>query len=231
MHALRSFPGVSLLIVTSVATITPGLSPDVAVAQQRHADERVSFDIPSMPLDAALAQYFRTTGVQLLYDATLTTGRRSTVVRGDQAPREALRKLLSGTGLIARYSKANAAIITTRGAPIDGFPVPLGRVIVRERIAGIRLSRVSRMAYYDALEDDLKAYLRRDRRIDRRAFAVAIEVRIDADGRIAKIRIERGTGDTGTDRMLTDILENAWVSKPPDGLVQPLLLALQAKRR
>uniref|UniRef100_UPI0019541826 STN domain-containing protein n=2 Tax=Pseudomonadota TaxID=1224 RepID=UPI0019541826 len=75
-------------------------------------EQRIAFDIPAQPLDAALASYFRATGVQLLYDSALTAGRRSGAVRGNFTPREALRQLLRGTGLIVRYSRANAAILT-----------------------------------------------------------------------------------------------------------------------
>ncbi len=129
------------------------------------------------PLDSALTRYFEMTGVQLLYDL-LTQGRRSSAVQGHYAPREALRLLLSGTGLVVRYSRANAAIIARRTLrAASGQLVPLGRVVVRERIAIAGLSPVERMAYYERLETELQSWLRGDRRTARLSFDIVVAFR------------------------------------------------------
>lgn len=221
-----------LLRVLPVIAMTLGLVWSAsAAAQQSAADRRVAFDIPALPLDAALTQYFRMTGVQLLYDAALTTERRSSAVHGIYTPREALHILLSGAGLTARYSKSNSAILVPIGAASNGALVPLGRVIVRERIAPAHLSQAARMAYYGAIEEQFRDYLSNDRRSGRLAFNTVAAVEIDADGRLATVRIARGSGDDRTNSILTDVLANAIVSPPPEGLTQPLLIVLKGKRR
>ena len=69
-----------------------------ARTQASSGEQRIAFDIPAQPLDAALASYFRATGVQLLYDSALTAGRRSGAVRGNFTPRGALRNSCAERG-------------------------------------------------------------------------------------------------------------------------------------
>ncbi|MBP2276173.1 MAG: hypothetical protein ACJASD_000814 [Sphingomonas echinoides] len=205
------------------------LAPAVAPAQDARTDQRIAFDIPAQKLDVALTQYFRVTGVQLLYDSKLTTGRRSNAVQGNYTPREALLLLLRGTGLIARYSRASAAIITTPENDEITPLVPLGRVVVREKIAVTRPSTFERMAFYGRLESELHAYLRTDRRTQHLAFAALVSVRIAETGAVTDIQIDRGSGDPRKDRLLTEVLIGRTVSAPPGGIVQPLLISLKGR--
>lgn len=199
-------------------------------AQAIGGDQRMAFDIPAQALDAALAQYFRLTGVQLLYDSALTAGRRSSAVHGNYTPREAMRLLLRGTGLIARYSRANAAIITTPEAKSATPLIPLGRVVVREHVATPRLSAIQRMEFYGRLEKELHAHLRDDKRTDRLSFSVRASIRIDTGGVLERIRIDRSSGDARADRLIAEVLTGKTVSPPPEGIAQPLLVALKGKR-
>lgn len=206
--------------------------PGVAAAQQpAQANARIAFDIPAQPLDAALARYFQLTGVQLLYDSSLTAGRRSSAVRGVHGPREALRLLLTGTGLVVRYSRANAAIITRADIEAEAPLVPLGRVVVRERVAAPSISPAERLAYYGQLETELRAALKQDRRTARLAFDVVLRLRIADDGRLNAIQLTRGSGDRKTDLALIEVLAKAVVTPPPALLEQPLAIALRGRKR
>ncbi len=216
-----------LLAAMSAAALAAVPAP----AQEAAADQRIAFDIPAQPLDAALTGYFRMTGVQLLYDSKLTSGRRSSAVHGDYTAREALRLLLRGTGLVARYSRASAAIITTPESEAETPLVPLGRVVVRERIMTTRLSPVQRMAFYGRLENELQAYLRGDKRTQQLTFTALVSIRIADTGEVTDIHINRGSGDSKKDDLLTDVLVGRTVSAPPEGIVQPLLISLKGRHR
>lgn len=224
--SLRSLSGCLLPAVIGIAA----LAPAPCMAQEHEADQGVAFDIPAQALDAALTQYFRATGVQLLYDSRLTAGRQSAAVRGNFAPREALRRLLRGTGLVARYSRASAAIITTPDIDPETPLVPLGRVVVRERIIVTRPSPIERMAFYGRLENELQAYLRSDKRAQQLTFAIIAAIRIAETGEISEIRLDRGSGDARKDRLLTQVLLGRTVSPPPSGIAQPLLVSLKGQR-
>ncbi|MBM7333059.1 MAG: TonB-dependent siderophore receptor [Alcanivorax sp.] len=76
----------------------------------------VPLDIPAQPLDAALAELAEATGQQLLYDADATRGKRSPALRGDYGVRQALARLLAGSGL--RYRINDDGSLTLEPAPV-----------------------------------------------------------------------------------------------------------------
>lgn len=196
---------------------------------QVSGDQRIAFDIPAQPLDAALTAYFRATGVQLLYDSALATGRRSGPVRGNFTPREALRLLLRGTGLIARYSRTNAATLTSPEAREAAPLVPLGRVVVREHVAPPpRFTMVQRLAFYGELARALEAHLRSDQRTNRLTFSVRAAIEIAPNGKLERVRIEQGQ-DSRVRQLITEVLTGKAVTPPPDGIAQPLIVALKGK--
>lgn len=229
MAALTFFGSLPAGLILAAALVAAPCTAPGACAQASGADQRAAFDIPAQSLDAALAQYFRLTGVQLLYDSALTAGRRSSAVHGNYSRREALRLLLRGTGLIARYSRSDAAIITAPEARDTAPLVPLGRVVVREQVMLPRLSAIQRMQFYGQLENELQAHLRADKRTDRLTFHARVSIRIGAGGALEQVRIDRGSGDPRADRLLAEVLNGKTVSLPPEGIAQPLLVALRGK--
>ncbi|PKP94124.1 MAG: hypothetical protein CVT77_03350 [Alphaproteobacteria bacterium HGW-Alphaproteobacteria-16] len=202
-----------------------------ALAQTENADRPIPFDIPAQPLDAALAQYFSVTGVQLLYDSELAAGHRSMRVSGTYTPRDALRRLLSGTGLIVRYSRTDAATITRPGTSTQPPLVPLGRVIVRERVVTTRFLSIERLAYYGQLEGELQDLLVSSERTGRLNFNVVVHLQVSDDGRLSDVDIRRSSGNRRTDALVTETLQQATVTPPPDGLEQPLAVALRGATR
>lgn len=224
---LASMRALPLFLLSSVA-----LTPQSMVAQTAPASNRIAFDIPAQPLDAALAAYFQASGVPLLYDSGLAAGRRSAAVRGTFSPREALRRLLGGTGLVARYTRSDAVVIAVEaGNAPEGVaaPIPLGRVVVRARAAP-PISAPDRSLYYRALSESVRTILSTDRRTAHRAFDLLVGLRLAEDGVVRQVRIQRGTGDPATDLLVTQVLSGAALPRPPKGLAQPLSLAVKGRR-
>ena len=101
---------------------------------------------PRPTFDDALTRFGASTGFQLLYDASLALGRRSTAVEGVMEPRQALMRLLDGTGLSARFTSRGAVVIYATSAstavalkPITAVAAPLvGRRGRRGRCAPMR---------------------------------------------------------------------------------------------
>jgi hypothetical protein len=199
-------------------------------AQNLASDQILAFDIPAQPLGTALTAYFRASGVQLLYDSSLAQGRRSSPVRGNYTPRQALALLLRGTGLVARYSRGNAAVLAPEhdATRIDSL-VPLGRVVVRAPSEAPPPSAIQRLQYYTQLEDALQAHLRADRRTSRLTFDLHAAIRISAEGLIESIEI-RDTGADKTALLVAGVLTGKPVVRPPLGISQPLLLRLRGRR-
>lgn len=215
----------ALAIAGAVASGAPAVA-----APSANADARVSFDIPAQPLDNALAQYFRLTGVQLLYDSSMTAGRRSNSVRGAYSPREALKRLLSGTGLSARYSRSNAAVLVAAEAARPATLLPVGRVVVRERLPLVEMSMRERYrAYYMMLEHALQSQLRRDKRAGRLSAEMMLLMRIDPGGRVTEVRADSPAKDEAPAATVATILLESRVPAPPAALPQPIAVSVKAR--
>lgn len=91
-------------------------APLLSRAQSDHVFE---FDIPAQPLDHALKSFAATTDFLLSYEAAMTAGLVSTGVTGRYTSVDALRRLLTDTGLNYRF--ANDTTITLQ--PVSS-PVP-----------------------------------------------------------------------------------------------------------
>lgn len=84
------------------------------------AEQRLPFNIPSQDLNAALLSFASAAGVQTFYDASRVQGLRSTAVTGTMMPEEALRRLLSGTGMTFRFTSPTMVAlerVSQGGAP------------------------------------------------------------------------------------------------------------------
>ncbi len=70
-----------------------------------------SFAIPAEPLSQALDAFAEKTGLQLAYPAELATGLKSRGLTGSYEAREALRLLLTGSGLTFHFANATTIVI------------------------------------------------------------------------------------------------------------------------
>ncbi len=224
----RTYDFLRALLLPLAILAVPG---PVAWAQVTEPDRRIAFDIPSQSLDAALSEYFRVTGVQLLYNSAVTAGRRSSSIHGTYSARTALQLLLAGTGLVARYGRSDAVFIDVLNPSSESTPVPIGRIVVREKVPIRGISPLERLAYYDTLRDELQELLRGEKRLDGYAFSITLRFRVDTDGKIQDLNLARGSGRSGTDKIVAQLLESATVTKPPPALPQPLSMTLNGRWR
>lgn len=119
-------PGLlGLLLATTALQHAPLASGTPQVAQQART---VAFAIPAGPLPGVLAAYGQATGLQVMYAADIARGVASPGVTGALAPREALVRLLAGTGLTARFVDPDTV---TLEKPVAGGAVLLDPVTVQ----------------------------------------------------------------------------------------------------
>lgn len=196
-----------------------GLSvlPPAALAQQRVA-ETVSFpfDIAAQPLDAALAAYTQTTGMAVLVTSRLTTGRQGAAVRGRLAPRDALRQLLAGTGLQARYTSASAFTLVESAppAPATRAPATVPSEGAVTRYAGVLQNTVTR-----ALCQWTGAQFGR--------YRASLQLWIGRNGVVRQARVLTSTGDARRDEALAGVLSGLIMDTPPPAdLPQPVTIVL-----
>jgi hypothetical protein len=90
----------------------------------------IAFDVAPQPLEAALDAFSSTSNVQVLYETSLTSGRRSARVQGVLTPEAALDAMLAGTGLTAwhttrdSYSLVPQQDAASLGGDDVGRPLP-----------------------------------------------------------------------------------------------------------
>lgn len=191
--------------------------PPAALAQQRAADTAlIPFDIAAQPLDAALAAYTQATGMAVLVTSRLTAGRQASAVRGRLAPREALRLLLTGTGLQARYTSASAFTLVeaAANAPAPRAPATAPSAAAVTRYAGVLQNTVTR-----ALCQWTGAQFGR--------YRASLQLWIGRNGVVRQARVLSGTGDARRDEALAGVLSGLIMDTPPPAdLPQPVTIVL-----
>jgi outer membrane receptor protein involved in Fe transport len=70
-----------------------------------------TFDIPAEPLGAALHDFARVSGQQIIFTDSLVAGKTVAPLHGKYTPDEALQRLLAGTGLVIDRSSPNGIMI------------------------------------------------------------------------------------------------------------------------
>ncbi|MBP2228742.1 outer membrane receptor for ferric coprogen and ferric-rhodotorulic acid [Azospirillum agricola] len=104
----------------AAAGASAGAAAAPQVAQQGRT---VTFAIAAGPLPGVLAAYGQATGFQVLYPTGIAQGLSSPGVSGSLSPREALIRLLSGTGLTARFVDAETVTLEKATAGAGGAMV------------------------------------------------------------------------------------------------------------
>jgi outer membrane receptor for ferric coprogen and ferric-rhodotorulic acid len=121
----RIFAAALIAVASAVASLAPhAMAQDSATATA----DKVSFNIPAQPLNAALRTFAEATHLQLVYSSDLATGLNSGSVSGSFTPAEALQQLLAGSGLSSRF--VSAGVVTIEKAPAANGARLLGPVQV-----------------------------------------------------------------------------------------------------
>ena len=145
--------GASALALTATSpAVARSQVDEVAAGAVRlaQAERTYEFDIPSKPLPRAIADFSAVTGLQVLYTETSTYDHTASALRGAFTARQALDRLVAGSGLIYRYTSANAVTLEREVAEeSDDGVIQLGPITVEGqaqesaygRVTGYKASR------------------------------------------------------------------------------------------
>ncbi len=114
-------------VATAQDRATDATSLPVRIAQ---AEATQSFSIAPQPLAAALERFSEQTGVSFAYASRQLEGVSSPGVSGVLTPREALRRLLTGTGVSFRFTSAETVTLERTAQRDEDGPLRLGPVMV-----------------------------------------------------------------------------------------------------
>ncbi|EKF17581.1 TonB-dependent receptor, partial [Nitratireductor pacificus] len=92
-------------------------------AKAQTAAQSTVFDIPAQPLRASLNAFASQAGLRIAYPAALASGQTAPALQGAYGNAEALRALLSGTGLSFSISPSGTVTITDRVSSAHDAPV------------------------------------------------------------------------------------------------------------
>jgi len=194
------------------------LAQDIPDAARTH----YTFDVPAQPLPEALQSYGEITGVAVLIDARLLGGLRSTAVSGRYAPREALQRMLTGTGLAPHFVDNGAFTLVPAGSADtrDAVPVaaPTNTPSLPERTRQ-RGARVIQQSLEQAL---CGTPLTRPGRYRARLRIWLTE----PDQRIRAPELLESTGDAARDAAIVTRLRDLPLPGLPADLPQPITLLL-----
>jgi Secretin and TonB N terminus short domain len=175
-----------------------------STAQQRSMiDHPIAFDIPSQPLVVAIERYSVISSLQVIYDASLATGRRSTAIKGEFTPTAALSRLLSGTGLKPDYVAADGVMLVPD-------PIEIRTLFIR---------------YYGHVQTNLRRALCGEPRLRSGNYRLAFGVWIGSSGSVARVVLLGSTGRVDIDAIFSRLLSNLSFGRaPPIGFAQPIVI-------
>jgi hypothetical protein len=179
-------------------------------AQGTIPDNRTIFNIPREPLGDALYAYSTATGIEVLADAALISGRTSVAIKGKYAAGAALHLLLARSGLGARYVDAGAFTLSELPAAS-----PTGRQAELNPVdpyasysAALQMALVHTLCRYDETRPGY--------------YRALAQVWIGPNGNVGQAALLGTTGDDQLDFALVKLLRQVNVGEPPPrGMPQP----------
>ncbi|MHC8327182.1 STN domain-containing protein [Pseudomonas sp. LB1P83] len=177
----------------------------------------LDLEIPAQELASALEQFSRATGMAVLVDRQLSRGRRSVAVKGRLSATDALNRMLGGSGLMARYARADA--FTLQVAQVADVPTLAETVTHTTALSG--------SSYATAIQAAIERSLCRSSLTRPGTFRALLQLWIGRDGVVQHSRLVSSTGDVQRDSALVESLRDLNIERPaPSSLGQPVTLLL-----
>ncbi|AYV48148.1 hypothetical protein CFHF_23740 [Caulobacter flavus] len=197
------------------------------------------YDIPPQPLSTAVEAYAAASGLQVLYDRPPDRSARSTGVKGLLTRREALERLLAGSGMKGRFSADGdvllAPIGTAAAAPVERprAEAPLLELDTLQVEAPLLPAHVSPPAtwplYGSVIQQTVQRALRADRRTALGDYSSVLRLWVTPAGRIAQVAPAVSSGDPARDTLLSEVLAGLMLpSPPPQGMPQPITIRVRS---
>jgi hypothetical protein len=211
----------ALLVQSALAQDEHG-APDAAAAS-------LHFELPAQPLADALATFGHVTDLSVLSGSNLIAGRTSAPLSGDYVPREALLRLLAGTGLEAKFTGSDWAVIVP-STPVSSPqpPVAASPGGADPPIAGAVVGGDDYRSYAAMIQARLAEVLCRTPQTRPGAYRLAVQLRIDDTGTVVASRLLDSTGLSSRDAAIEHEIHGMVLdSAPPAALKQPVTILLR----
>jgi len=208
--------GLGVVICGDDAMVQTALGQVSGIQRERTAENTImAFDIPSLPLAAALETFGGVTQIQMFYESSLVVGRRSSPVRGEMGIKPALALLLKGTGLsVASFDRGT---ITILAPPRTASVAELAQLKSRTR---------EFYPYLAAIQDSLGSSFCKVAAGWKEPVEVLARLWIGPSGGVSRAELVSSTGSDERDRAYTAALRALPVGVPPTTMPQPVTLMI-----
>ncbi|MFC5741271.1 STN domain-containing protein [Dyella tabacisoli] len=186
------------------------------VAVREGQAELTRFDIEPQTLMTALRTYSEATGLAVLVDDRLTSGRQSPGVKGAYTVNDALQRLLDGTGLTARYASDHAFTLAPTGSKLPNINQQDARPVTDAVEHG----------YLGLIQKAIERALCRSELARSGDYRLAMQLWIDSTGEVGQIHLLDSTGSDPRDAEIRKQMDHLMIGTPPPALPQPLTLLL-----
>ncbi len=183
------------------------------------------FDLPAQSLASALQSYIDQTDLSVLVQSSMIAQRMSAPVQGDYTSREALQRLLVGTGLTVRFlGEAAAAIVALPQTQQSAAATP-SEVIPPTDIAGIMAGGVDYRPYVALVQQQLGEALCASPQTRPGNYRLLVQLSVTRSGTVGVARLVDSTGDPVRDAAIAQTLRQlAFDLPPPAAMPQPITI-------
>ncbi|WP_233839103.1 secretin and TonB N-terminal domain-containing protein [Paraburkholderia sp. ZP32-5] len=185
------------------------------------------FSLPAQPLAAALQTLGHMTDLSVLVGSDLLDGRVSAPLDGDYLPREALQRLLSGTGLQASFISENSVVLLPAARSAEPAP-PTVDPHSAPPVAGTQVKGNDYLSYAAMIQLRLADVLCRSAQTRPGSYRLLVQFHIDESGMIVSPQLLESTGVAARDAAIGEAMRGLKLdAAPPAGLQQPVTILLR----
>lgn len=194
-----------------------------------------TYNIQAGSLPTALDDFSAASGVQVLYDGTLASGRVSSPVRGQMNADTALGELLQGTGLAAVFTRDGNVIIVLSPDAVKVLYTPPPATSARE-LGAIHVD-VPKIAltggvYATLVQYELQRVLRSKPDLLVGRYQAQVRIWVDASGVVQRSQLVASNANTRCQEGLIELLKHMSVGQPPPpDLPQPVSIHVAVSGR
>lgn len=189
------------------------------------AHATVHLDIPAQPLASALQAFGRIAHMMVMGETAQLGARTSAPLSGDYTRQDALRRLLAGTGLDARFVDAQSVAIVPLSPDPRGGPPSSS---VRVPLADIDGFEDGDAGYLALVQARLTEALCRSPQTRPGGYRLVVQLRIDVSGAVSASRLIGSTGDPLRDASIASTVGNLrFDDGPPASFRQPVTILLR----
>jgi hypothetical protein len=203
-------------ICLAAVVITGSPAPAAERAEGTGKAPSFAFDVAPQPLEAALDVFSSISNVQVLYETSLTSGRRSAKIQGVFTPEAALNAMLAGTGLTAwRTTPDSFSLVPQQDATSLGSN-------------GRQPPEIARYGHFlGVVQAGLLDTLCRSVATRPGPYKIALKFTVGSSGGFLRTSLLSSTGDPERDAQIVAAVEHSAVGEaPPPQLSQPITMVI-----